>query len=90
MGLRALKATPRYAAFRRWRVRLREALGRLWRRLDAWTGGRRLRRASLLALVEGQAQELRALAELTARVRALEAEVTRLAAAPPPTRAPGP
>ncbi len=77
MGLRALKTTPRYAAFRRWRVRARERLRRLRRGLDAWTGGRRLRREALQALVEGQALQLRAMAELAERVRALEAEVAR-------------
>jgi hypothetical protein len=78
MGLRALKTTPQYAAFRRWRTRLREALHRLARRLDAWTGGRRLRRAEVQAILEAQALELRALGELTGRVQALEAEVARL------------
>lgn len=77
MGLRAVKSSPQYAAFRRWRTRLREGLRRLGRRLDGWTGGRRLRREALTALIEGQALQLRATAELAERVRALEAALAR-------------
>lgn len=86
MGLRALKAGPRYAAFRRWRTRARERLRRWGLALDAWTGGWRRRRAARQALLEGQALQLRALAELTERVRALEAALRPGAAEPLPPR----
>lgn len=92
MGLRRLKAGRAYAAFRRWRVRLRERLRRLGLALDAFTGGHRLRREALQALLEGQAEQLRATAELVERVRALEAAVARLeavAGAAPADAAPG-
>ena len=73
MSLRAFKDTAAYQAFRRFRHRLRERLRRASLALDAWTGARRLRRASLAALVASDETALRALAELVAEVRRMEA-----------------
>ena len=70
MGIRALKATPQYTAFRRWRSRFRDRLRRLWRKLDAWTGAHRLQRTTLAALLASDETRLQELASLVAQQRA--------------------
>jgi len=74
MGIGALKATPQYAAFRRFRKRLRERLLQLGRGLDAWTGAHRLQRTSLAALVAGDELQLLALAAIAEQLRRAEEE----------------